>query len=120
MVSHQKKSIRQRYAVAHSFSGFSDSAFDMGSRTNPATHDLTPVQINDIGLSAVCALSTCHATIDVVPCVSAAAHGTADSFAVMRQAANKIAADMGIVEVQISGYIAGRNLAAILITGYGP
>ena len=38
----------------------------------------------------------------------------------MRQASDKIADDMGTAEVQISGYIAGRNLAAILITGYGP
>lgn len=38
----------------------------------------------------------------------------------MRQAANKISGDAGTAEVQISGYIAGRNLAAILITVYAP
>ena len=125
IVSPQKKSIRQRYAVAHSFSGFSDAAFCPGSRfLNIRTIEISPVQSNHIGFSAVRAPASCHAAIDRdILCVSTAEHGTADSFAVIRQPANKIAddSDAGTAEHQTSGYIAGRNfVVAILITVYAP
>ena len=74
---------------------------------------MSTVQINHIEFSAVRALSTCHAAIDMeILCVSTVAHGTADSFAVMRQAANKIATDKttDLAVDQVSGYIAGRNI----------
>lgn len=123
IVSPKEDNTCQGYSVTHSFSCFSDAAFDPGSRPNLLAQNVPPVQINDIGFSSVCAQASCHAASDRdLSRVSTAEHGTADSFAVMRQPANKITddSDAGTAEVQISGYIAGRNLAAILITGYGP